>query len=302
MSDPLQRARWSLEGLSVGDGFGDTCFARSGDVQTRLAKRQLAPPPWHWSDDTLMALSIYSALRKFGPDGIDQNGLARSFATRFDRSRGYGSGMLSLLVKLRAGEPWQEAALRLFSGQGSFGNGGAMRIAPLGAYYADNLDQVVDQARKATEVTHAHAEGIAGGIAIAVAAALAYRAREATQVPTRIEFIDSLLPYIPESFVREKVRHARNLTEGSSLELAVAALGNGSQITAQDSVAFCVWCAGEHLTNYEEAIWLTAAGGGDVDTTCAIVGGIVASYTGSSAIRGEWIAHREPLPAWPFNE
>jgi len=86
------------------------------------------------------------------------------------------------------------------------------------------------------------------------------------------------------------------------LYLAVSALGNGSAISAQDTVPFVLWCAGECLDNYEEAIWLTASGGGDVDTTCAMVGGIVTTYTGIEGIPAEWIQAREPLPAWAIEE
>jgi ADP-ribosylglycohydrolase len=35
--------------------------------------------------------------------------------------------------------------------------------------------------------------------------------------------------------------------------------------------------------------------GGDVDTTSAIVGGIVAAYTGRAGIPAAWLRQREPL-------
>ena len=72
----------------------------------------------------------------------------------------------------------------------------------------------------------------------------------------------------------------------------MAALGNGTGVSCQDTVPFCLWCAGTHLDSYEEALWLTVAGLGDRDTTCAIVGGIVALR---SEIPTAWLAAREPL-------
>lgn len=51
-----------------------------------------------------------------------------------------------------------------------------------------------------------------------------------------------------------------------------------------------------------QALWLTVGGLGDRDTTCAIVGGIVACYTGSAAIPPAWRDAREPLPPWPFED
>jgi ADP-ribosylglycohydrolase len=63
-------------------------------------------------------------------------------------------------------------------------------------------------------------------------------------------------------------------------------------------VPFVLWCAGSQLASYDDAILLTASGHGDVDTTCAMVGGIVACYTGRAGIPEPWIAAREPLPDW----
>ena len=53
-------------------------------------------------------------------------------------------------------------------------------------------------------------------------------------------------------------------------------LGNGSEVSAQDTVPFCLWSAAHHLPDFETTLWWTAKGMGDCDTTCAIVGGIVA--------------------------
>src|SRR5262249_33102380 len=147
---------------------------------------------------------------------------------------------------------------------------------------------------------HAHPEGIAGAIAVAVAAALAAKLQR--RKPTVLDFLAQVMPFIPDSEVREKVRHACNLEANASITLAVSALGNGNGLSAQDTVAFALWCAAHHLDNYEEALWLTVSGGGDVDTNCAIVGGIVAAGVGSDGIPATWKANRELMPNWPFVE
>jgi ADP-ribosylglycohydrolase len=79
-------------------------------------------------------------------------------------------------------------------------------------------------------------------------------------------------------------------------------LGNGYRISAHDTVPYVLWCAGQFLDNYEEALWQTASGLGDVDTTCAMVGGIVALYTDVEAIPKEWLEKRESLPSWVLHE
>lgn len=298
--DPIERAKASLEGLSVGDAFGETFFINPDVVEGLIAERALADRTWTYTDDTLMALSVFSVLREHGH--IDQPALARSFAERYDRTRGYGPAMHRLLWEIKSGEDWAERAQSLFEGQGSFGNGAAMRVAPIGAFFADDVDAVVKEAARSSVITHTHDEAIAGAIAVAVAAAHACRLRTSGAVPSRSEFLDWVLPHVPESEVRSKIRQARDMAANASVQFAVSVLGNGIGVSAQDTVPLSLWCAAGHLTNYEEALWLTVSGLGDRDTTCAIVGGIVASYTGIEGIPQEWLNEREPLPSWPFEE
>lgn len=296
----LKRARASLEGLSVGDAFGEQWFCVSSAVRPNLIRSRAEPAPvWPYTDDTQMALSIYSNLSQF--QEIEQDHLARSFAEHYDPARKYGASMRGLFLKIQDVTSWQEAAASLFEGQGSYGNGAAMRVAPVGAYFADDLARVLDNARRSAEVTHSHSEGIAGAIAVAAATAWACNYRNMGIVPSRQVFLDQVIPFIPESEVRSRAIRAREI-DSTNLWGIVSLLGNGSAISAQDTVPFCLWCAGEQLANYEEALWLTASAGGDVDTNCAIVGGIVASYTGSEGIPQNWLRSREPLPDWPFNE
>ena len=293
-NERLARVRCSLEGLSVGDAFGELFF-RHSDLSEHTI---LPPPPWPYTDDTQMALSIVSILWQYGT--IEQDRLAESFAERYDPSRGYGPAMHYLLRSFRAGSPWKETAASQFAGQGSFGNGAAMRVAPLGAYFAEAMDDVAEQATLSARVTHTHPEGIAGSIAVAIAAAWAWRLKQDHERPDRAKFLDLILPFIPTSEVRRKVRWARDLSATTSVETAVSLLGNGSGISAQDTVPFVLWCAGEHLDNYEQALWLTSSGLGDVDTTCAMVGGIVSLYGDIEDIPPAWRQAREPLPNWPF--
>jgi ADP-ribosylglycohydrolase len=300
-AERLRRARVALEGLSVGDALGGFFeFSNPSGLSHFVKTRKPPTGQWHFTDDTNMALSIYEMLRLHGE--IEQDALALSFAQHYDRLRGYGRSIHGWVPRVLSGQHWREAAALAFGGQGSFGNGGAMRVAPVGAYFADDLPAVVEQARRTSEITHAHPEGVAGAIAVAVAAALASHFQSEGQRPSRAEFIEQVLPYVPESEVAQRIRQGMKLPASTTVQKAVEALGNGSRVTAQDTVPFVLWAAGEFLDTYPEAIWRTASGGGDVDTTCAMVGGIVASYVGLEGIPAEWIAAREPLPAWAIGE
>lgn len=292
----LARARCSLEGLSVGDALGDRFFLPYEEIERLLEKRELPPSPWRYSDDSQMALSIYSNLLQHGE--IVQDELAEDFAAHYDPGRGYGPSMHRQLRSLRNDSSWREVATSQFEGQGSYGNGAAMRVAPLGAYFADDLEKVVMQARLSAEVTHAHSEGIAGAIAVAVGAAWAWRLRGESSPPVCADFLDKILPLVPKSEVSMKLGWARDTSLNTPAATVADMLGNGCQISAQDTVPFALWCAGTYLDSYEETIWQTIAILGDIDTNCAIVGGIVALYSGIESIPPTWIEARESLPAW----
>ena len=306
LNDPLLRIHWVIEGLSVGDAFGDSLFFQgfsrfpANSFERMIAERILPSPRWEYTDDTQMALSIVEVLRHYGE--IEQDALAQSFARRFERKRGYGPAMYRLIPQLQAGLPWERAARSLFNGQGSYGNGSAMRVAPVGAFFAEDLEAVVENARRSAEVTHAHPEASAGAIVVAVATAVAWQIRAKKDVPKGEEFIGMILPYIPESQVREGVIQAARLPADTPMIEVILAIGNGTRVTAQDTVPFVLWCAAQHIDNYEEALWLTASGQGDIDTNCAMVGGIVAAYTGTDGIPIEWLRQREAIPNWPFED
>jgi len=80
-----------------------------------------------------------------------------------------------------------------------------MRVAPLGACFADDLSTVIDQAARSAEVTHTHPEAIAGAIAVAVATALAWQRRQTTTLPEGAAFLDRVIQSVPASIVRDKL-------------------------------------------------------------------------------------------------
>ena len=139
--------------------------------------------------------------------------------------------------------------------------------------------------------THAHPEGRAGAIAIAVATAVAQRFDKGTD-PKRL--LDEVALRVPPGATREGIEYAAKLGLDVDVRTAVAALGNGSLVLSSDTVPLSLWCAARHLFEFEEAMWTTVSALGDRDTTCAIVGGIVAS-TGA-VIPAHFFESREPLP------
>lgn len=291
----LQRATLSLDGLSVGDAFGQSFFFVTASIaDSRLEERFIPPPPWFFTDDTSMALSIVRSLREHGR--IVPAWLATAFATEYKREpdRGYGGTAHGILQAIGEGVPWQDAAGRVFDGEGSCGNGGAMRAAPIGAYFADDLPTLISQAKASAAVTHAHEDGQTGAIAVALAAAWMITQYDPSK-SQGLRMIEFVLAHLPQTETYWRLKKALTLPLELSAKTVALILGNGSQVISSDTVPFCLWCACRHVDDYTEALWAAVSVYGDMDTNCAIVGSIVALATGSIGIPHEWLSSREPL-------
>jgi ADP-ribosylglycohydrolase len=289
----LTRALLALDGLSIGDALGERFFGHPREVLDRIAGRVVPPGPWRWTDDTAMALSVVETLAEH--ESIDADVLALRFAERYavEPARGYGGGAHQLLQVLGRGVPWQHAAPAMFGGSGSFGNGAAMRVAPLGGYFADDLDRLVEEAGRSAAVTHAHPEGIAGAVATAVAAAAAWQQAERGQLDGAA-LLAAALERTPAGETRDGLAAAERLPVDLPPHTAAERLGSGQRVSAQDTVPFALWCAARHLGDFEQTFWTTVSGLGDRDTTCAISCGVAALAT--RRVPEEWRRAREPLP------
>jgi ADP-ribosylglycohydrolase len=292
-AERIGRMQLSLDGLGLGDALGEMLAYRSADALGRVVSNELPAGPWFHTDDTEMAISIVAVLKSHGE--LNQDALARRFARRFERDpdRGYGHMTRIQLREINAGAKWREMAANAFGGQGSMGNGGAMRVAPLGAYFADELEHCADAARDSALVTHTHPEGVAGTVAVAVGAAMAWRMRNAVGTGFAPEFFGEVLRLTPESQVRRGILLASQTPANIPLSDVAKALGNGSLVTAPDTVPFCLWMAAHNPGHFVEAIGKTISAGGDCDTNAAIVGGIVALSAGRSGLPEEWLRARE---------
>ncbi len=277
----------SLYGLAMGDAFGETWFhVRSDRVWQAIADRDLPAPPWQWTDDTAMAVPLVRHLSHH--DRIDQGILAMSFGHTYlgDRDRGYGPAMHRVLRTIADGQPWQDVTAAQFDGRGSWGNGAAMRVAPLGVWYADDLSTVVAEAAAQAEVTHAHEEAIAGSVAVALAAALVANGVSGADV------LSAAAKATSGTDVGTRLRRTASFAPDANPMHVAGMVGCGIEIAAFDTVPYALWCAEHHIGDFEEAMWTVVAPGGDTDTTAAIVGGVLGAV---SPLPSEWIGCIEPF-------
>lgn len=273
-----QRSWAALVGTAVGDALGEQVYLRKN------AERRLPAPPWRWTDDTEMACSVFHVLDTHGH--VDPDALAASFVAHYDADRNYGPAVDAMMREIAGGANLRELAAQTFGGSGSWGNGGAMRITPLGAWFAGDPAEAARQAEVAARVTHTHPEGVAGAIATAVAAAV-----------EPAHMFEEVLRHTPPGLVHDGIRRAEDLACAEPADAAVE-LGTGARLSAPDTVPLALWVLARHPDDYVEAVWTVAALADDVDTLCAIVGGVIAGRLGEDAIPAQWRAATEPLPSW----
>lgn len=292
-NNKLELAKQSLLGLSVGDAFGETFFGPIDDISLRWQQRVLLSGTWPFTDDTVMGIGVYNILSRLG--SIDQDELAKEFAANYqlDENRGYGATARRILRSITEGGDWIEESTSVFEGMGSAGNGAAMRSGPIGAYFHDNTTEVIEQARLAAYVTHAHAEGVAGGIAVALAACICTRYGLNKQVLPADTFYDFVIDNMPDSKVKALIQKAKTLPADYDIRTIVSVLGNGTNLSADDTVPLALWCAANNNGSYEEAIWRGLEALGDRDTIAAIIGSIVVMSAGANSIPAHWIKQAE---------
>jgi ADP-ribosylglycohydrolase len=102
-TERVEWARLSLEGLAIGDAFGEMLAYNCALARQRVEQGLIAGP-WFHTDDTEMALSIFEVLQHHGRIVSDE--LAWRFAERFrkDPDRGYGAMTAKILRSVLAGE------------------------------------------------------------------------------------------------------------------------------------------------------------------------------------------------------
>jgi poly(ADP-ribose) glycohydrolase ARH3 len=253
----------SLLGTALGDSLGE-------------GRRQ-------YTDDT--ATPIVMAESLIACRGLDADHMAQTFARDYmaEPWRGYGFGPPLIFKMMREGLAWQDAAERLYPG-GSFGNGSAMRVAPVGLLYHDDLAKVADVARQSSRITHTHPLGTDGAALQACAVALAVQAEPHTLDDDA--FLNALRECVSEEVYHLKLRAVGHLLRRQvPMDEAVAELGN--TIEAFNSVPIAIY-AFLRSDSFEEAIDNALAAGGDRDTIGAMAGAIAGAYYGVEPIPEAW--------------
>jgi len=266
-------------GLAVGDALGAPWEGVLGDMIYRMGPaerivKHASGDTIYYTDDTQMMIGVVQTLIERG--SIDKATLAQRFADNYHPDRCYGPGARRVINAIGSGEDWEALAAGLFDGEGSLGNGGAMRVAPLGLYWSGNLQKVSEQAGLSALPTHCHEIGVDGARILAVAAALA--ARSANMPFDRAGFLSHLLEFAETEEFQWQLGHALRLEPNQSL------IAFGNSLEANRSVMTSIMCFVEAPDSYADTVRRAIGSGGDVDTLAAMAGALSGARLGMDRI------------------
>ncbi|MCK4936042.1 MAG: ADP-ribosylglycohydrolase family protein [Elusimicrobiales bacterium] len=191
-----------------------------------------------FTDDTVLTIAVADAIL----NSKDYSSSIKKWAWRHPLA-GYG-GKFSLWFLLNKTGPYN-----------SWGNGSAMRVSPVGFAF-DNLEKVLEEAKKSAEVTHNHPEGIKGAQAVASAIFLSRTGKSKAEIKK----------YIEEEFKYNLDRTLLEIRPGYKFD-----------VSCQGSVPEAIISFLES-SDYEDAIRNAVSLGGDSDTIACITGGIAQAF------------------------
>lgn len=270
-------------GCAIGDALGSSLEGLGfiGDISDlRFSGR--------WTDDTHMMIGVAESLIECR--GFNDEHMTWTFIRNWLKEpwRGYGPGPPRVFRLILAGVPRREAARMLFGGEGSFGNGAAMRIAPIALFYHDDLHKLREVASKSAEITHAHKLGIEGAVLQAYAIALALRLSGKLNPE---DYLGELASLAESEQFKSKLLMAIKLLKEDNKAVIVKRLGNG--VEAFESVPTAIYCFAKNHEDYAKVVLYAISLGGDTDTIAAMAGAIAGAYHGEEALPRKWVENLE---------
>ena len=284
-SQRQDRVRGCLLAGAIGDAMGGPFEGRRGPLTFR------EPSNWAISDDTQLTLATCESIIELGK--VSPEHIAGRFLQWFRDRRlsGVGSSTLNALRNLDAGAHWALAGAK---GEMSAGNGAAMRIAPLAFHLDPAIAAHRQMIRDVCRITHHNEEAYVG--ALAVVAAIRWLAFDKSASP--IELFETVLTYLPDSRVRDRIAELKSLP--NDLRATEISAHYGSSAYVVESVPLALYAArGIDRLPLEVVLRNVIEAGGDTDTIASITGQIAGTWIGASQIPKELI---NSLPAAPVIE
>lgn len=268
-----------LVGCAIGDALGvpfetmqsKNKFLKDWNGLSYLGSRSHKLDPGQYSDDTQMSLCVTNSLlecQEFNPDDLAQRYQEWFFS---GAARGFGRTTRMAMNALKEGVHWSESGV-----EGSYGNGTAMRAAPFGVFFRNDMKTLVEAVSIDSAITHRSPDAKAGAIAIAVATALA--ANGDTE-----NLLNRVFEKLPESSIRKTISTLDVLISSDYIKPREALRALGTSANIKETVPAALYCFLK-LDRFMSAVHLAIKAGGDTDTTAAIVGSLFGAKDGLSGI------------------
>ncbi|HEX3053213.1 MAG TPA: ADP-ribosylglycohydrolase family protein [Aggregatilineaceae bacterium] len=273
----------AMLGLMVGDALGRT---RKDHTPESLMERENFDGEMiggFYTEDSELAMGVAESLLELGE--IDPDHLAVKFGQNLNAMRGHNPGELEVLYRLQQGMDWRDANRVVFA-EGSYGVGGSCRATPIGLFYHNDHDTLIEAAAASARVTHAHPLGEAGAVTVALAVAMA--ANRVTAQGMFYEMQDMLAATPYAEILPHFVPLVDLLESWPNPAQVVEAIGD-NRLTVQACIPAALYSVLRHPDSFEKAVLFAVSLGGDADTIGAIAGAVAGAYHGQKAIPGKWI-------------
>lgn len=295
MTLPLEaRLAGCLLGGAIGDALGapfEGLWARSIPEAPSLLggfAEYEGYPNGQWTDDTQLTLATVEAILDAGD--VDLGAIARRIARLWQRNEviGPGGACTRAAWSLLRGTPWDKAG----APDGQAGNGTAMRTAFLGLLFLDDPEALSREVAKVSRITHQDSRSVAGGVAIAAATRTLALAVEVDAKRVCWEVAGAMRAH--DAAFAQLVQDLQELVDAPP-EVALPRIAWAGQAKPElqepiitpfvvPTVLASLWIALRHPDDWGRAVARVIRLGGDVDTTGAIVGGMLGARLGVPAI------------------
>ena len=276
----------------MGDAFGAGFEGMSPDRATFHLSNLSKKFSRNYTDDTDMTLALAESVVQTA--GVDPEDIAKQFILHCDLTRGYAIGTIKAVLALRAGLKWHQVGRMVFE-NGSFGNGAAMRVSPVGLFYHPDLDKIQEEAIKQANITHLHPLGQWGAVMQACCVGLAV-----TQNPKGPFKKEQMVTNLREVLWRGQIEYMKALNKIEELvaqkrklqaRQVVQVFGNG--VEALFSVPSACYIAITYSPDFCDAVQAAISLGGDTDTIAGMVGAIVGTHVGEKGLPADWTEQLE---------
>lgn len=272
----------SLLGTAIGDSLG----AQGEGIFQLQETKEIGP---RYTDDTAMMIGLAESLIEC--KGFKAEHMANRFMENFEREpwRGYAWGPPRIFRMIRSGRKWNEMLDREIYPGGSYGNGAAMRIAPVGLFCRDDPKMLREVAYQSSKITHSHEWAIEGAALEACAVAMAVNLK--AENFNKYEFLKELMNFTRVGIYQKKLEAMKSLLdEDAPRGKVIRELGNG--VEAMNSVPAAIY---SFLCNsdFESSVIYAVSLGGDADTIGAMTGAIAGACYGVDEIPKRWMNRLE---------